>query len=70
MNLKNYTLNTIQSIAITGLVISFVAQIGLLIVGREINHFWYLYPSWVIIFGIGALLKQFAPAPHDHDHHH
>lgn len=71
MNFKNYTLNTIQSIAITGVVISLAAQIGLVLVGREINHFWYVYPSWVLIFVVGAIIKQFtAPIPHDHDHQH
>ena len=71
MNLKNYTLNTIQSLAITGLVSSFAAHIGLLVVGREVNNFWYVYPSCVLIFAVGAIIKQFtAPIPHDHDHHH
>jgi hypothetical protein len=68
-----YSLNTMQMLAVTGIIISLFAQLILLLVGKEVHNFWAVYPTWVGVFGIGSLFKHFGPAAHHHhgdDHHH
>lgn len=67
MERKTYTLNTMQMLAVTGIIISMVAQLALLITGKTVNNFWAVYPTWIGVFGVGSLFKHFGPAAH-HEH--
>lgn len=73
MEKKTYTLNTMQMLAVTGIIISLVAQLALLITGKQINNFWAVYPTWIGVFAVGSAFKHFGPAAqHEHgdEHHH
>lgn len=58
----------LQTISIVGVILTLVAHIILLIRGKEIPDFWYIYPTWVFIFFLGWLLRKIFGSS-DHHHH-
>ncbi|MFN8416619.1 MAG: hypothetical protein U0U66_09825 [Cytophagaceae bacterium] len=60
-------LNTFQVIAITGLVFSALAHLGLYLVDKKVENYYYLYPTWIIVFVVAYLINPFLPKD---DHHH
>lgn len=60
-------LNAFHTISITGIVFSVFAQVLLWIFAKQIVNFWYLYPTWVLVFLFGYLWNVIDK---DDDHHH
>jgi hypothetical protein len=63
--LKNLEINLFQNIALTGIALSIMAQVGLLLMGKQVNSFWYVYVVWGVVLVLSSVIK--APS---HDHHH
>lgn len=59
-------LNFFQSLSVTGLILSFAAQMMLLLVGKEVKTIWALYPTWIFVFLLGTAFRFFG----SNDHHH
>ncbi len=62
-------LNAFHTISITGIVFSLFAHLLLLIFDKDITHFWYLYPTWVLVFLFGYLWNVIDKKD-EHGHHH
>lgn len=60
-------LNGIQSLSVVGIIFSIFVQVTLFFIDKHIPNIWALYPSWIIIFFIGYLVKKFGK---DEDHVH
>lgn len=67
--MKIPALNTIQTIALTGVITSLCSQLGLSIAEKTVEGFWKLYPVWAGVFLIGSLIRIFYKGELD-DHHH
>lgn len=67
MYISTMKLNAFQVIAITGLIFSALAQLGLYLLGKKVENFHYLYPTWAIVFFVAFLVNPFLPKD---DHHH
>jgi len=69
--MKLPALNTLQAISFTGLITSILAQVGLLLIGKEVYNFYYVYPAFAGIFIVGTILRytKFANGRADHHHH-
>jgi hypothetical protein len=63
-------LNTFQSIAVAGVCTSVASQIGLLLMGKEVANFIYVYPVWVGVFLLGTFVKMNSKSGGHHHHHH
>ena len=61
-------MNSFQVIALTGLVMTAIAQLILMLIGKEIPSFELLYPCWLVLY-IGGLLRNIFAKPDDHHHH-
>ena len=61
-------MNSFQVIAITGLIMTGLAHLVLLILKKVIPSFELLYVCWLALYIIGLLRNLYAK-PHDHDHH-
>lgn len=72
MNLKKLfqlrEMNTFQVIAVTGFVMTLVAQAVLHFLNKTIPNFEWLYICWLILF-IGGYLRNITAKPDDHHHH-
>jgi len=64
--IRNFEFNFFQSISLTGLVVSIFAQTGLFLLEKKVEHFWWVYIIWVVVF----VVSSFFPASDPHDHHH
>ena len=70
---KFWNFNIWQNISATGLIVSALAQIGLLIAERNVDTFTNLYWVWLLVFAAGTLLKYYyfkngiEPGHHHHD---
>ena len=70
---KFWNFNIWQNISATGLIVSALAQIGLLIAERNVDNFTNLYWVWLFVFAAGTLLKYYyfkngiEPGHHHHD---
>jgi len=70
---KFWNFNIWQNISATGLIVSALAQIGLLIAERNVDNFTNLYWVWLLVFAAGTLLKYYyfkngiEPGHHHHD---
>jgi hypothetical protein len=62
-------LNSFQVIAIFGIIFSVVAQVILWILDKTVEHYIYLYPTWVAVFIVGMLINPYL-SKYDDDHHH
>lgn len=62
-------MNSYQFVAATGLVMTLVANIIMLLIGKTMNNFEALYLCWVVLFSIGTIVN-YNSNPEDHDHHH
>ncbi|SDK30168.1 hypothetical protein SAMN05421823_102396 [Catalinimonas alkaloidigena] len=67
--MKYLELNAIQSISVTGVITSVMAQGFLYLFDKTVDQFWALYPSWVAIFLIGTLVRVYRGKHLDHHHH-
>ena len=75
MNLRKlYSLremNSFQVIALTGLVMTLLANLVLHLVGKVIPDFELLYLCWLVLFIFGFLRNVYVrPGEDDHHHHH
>ena len=52
--------NAFQTLSVVGLIFSFAVQMILILVGKKVDHVWALYPTWVLVFCFGYLLKKFS----------
>jgi hypothetical protein len=69
--MKTIELNFFQTIAFTGLIVSFLAQGGLKVIEKQVNNFEYLYIIWVVVFMIGSGIKfYYRNSDEAHHHHH
>lgn len=66
MKLLN-NLNLFQTLAFVGLIFTVVTHIILLVIEKSVNNFWALYPTWVLVFLFGSIVKKYIK---DEDHHH
>ena len=62
-------MNSFQVIALTGLIMTGLAQLALQLVEKEIPGFERLYICWLVLFIFGLLRNLFVK-PHDDHHHH
>ncbi|MDX5421953.1 MAG: hypothetical protein LPK07_03305 [Hymenobacteraceae bacterium] len=62
-------MNSYQFVAATGLVMTLVAHVIMLIIGKSMENFEALYLCWTAFFSAGAV-ANFNSKPEDHDHHH
>lgn len=62
-------MNSYQFVAATGLVMTLVANIIMLLIGKSMHNFEALYLCWAVFFGAGTVVN-FNSNPDDHDHHH
>lgn len=62
-------MNSYQFVAATGLVMTIVANIILLFIGKSIESFSWLYFCWITFFTLGAV-ANYNSKPGDDDHHH
>jgi uncharacterized membrane protein len=62
-------MNSYQFIAVTGLVMTLLAHIILILIGKEIDNFYALYICWFVFFCIGTIVN-FNSNPRDDHHHH
>lgn len=60
-------MNAFQSISVVGLVFSVIVQASLLLMNKNIDNVWALYPTWVGVFILGTLIKKFSK---EEEHHH
>jgi K+-transporting ATPase A subunit len=60
----------IQSISLLGIVLSAVSQFGLMIAEKTVENFWAIYPSWIVIFIIGTIIRVMRKDTIAHHHHH
>lgn len=62
-------MNSFQVIAIVGIIFTVVAQGFLWLLDKTVEHYVYLYPTWVVIFIVGLLINPYL-SKYDDDHHH
>ena len=62
-------MNSFQVIAIVGIILSLVAHGILWIMGKTVENFAYLYPTWIGVFLLGLLLNPYLSKHDDHHHH-
>lgn len=67
---KKFVLNFFQTIAVTGLCTTAAAQIGLMLIDKQVENFWMLYPSFAAMFLLGSVIKYFHLDQVDDHHHH
>ncbi len=60
-------LNALQAISVCGIIFSVAAQLLLIIFGKHVDKIWALYPTWIVVFIIGTILKKYLK---QEDHHH
>ncbi len=64
-------MNSYQFVAVTGLVMTVVAHIILIFLGKFIESFEALYLCWVVFFVLGTIANLRDDGQgHDHHHHH
>lgn len=59
-------LNAFHTISVTGIVFSIVSHFILWLVDKHVANFWYLYPTWALVFAFGYLWNVIDKD----DHHH
>ena len=62
-------MNSYQFVAATGLVMTLVANIIMLLIGKSMHNFEALYLCWAIFFVAGTIIN-YNSSPDDHEHHH
>jgi hypothetical protein len=62
-------LNGFQSLSIVGLIFSVIVQIILILINKHVDTVWALYPTWVLVFILGFIIKKLTKEG-DHHHHH
>jgi putative Mn2+ efflux pump MntP len=62
-------MNSFQVIAIVGIIFTVVAQGLLWVLDKTVEHYVYLYPTWVAIFIFGLVINPYL-SKYDDDHHH
>lgn len=62
-------MNSYQFVAATGLVMTVVANLIMLLLGKTMDNFNALYICWFVFFSLGTI-ANFNSKPDDHDHHH
>jgi L-asparagine transporter-like permease len=63
-------LGALQTISIFGIIFGLIAQLILWLMGKQVDNYMLLYPTWVVIFLVGWVIKKYAKNEHDHHHHH
>lgn len=63
-------MNSFQVIAVTGLIMTGLAHLVLLVVKKEIPSYELLYACWLALYAFGLIRNLYAKPNHDHDHHH
>jgi uncharacterized membrane protein len=64
-------MNSYQFVAATGLVMTILANLILLFLGKTVENFNLLYLCWFVFFGAGTVVNiRSKPGDHDHHHHH
>lgn len=62
-------MNSYQFVAATGLVMTIVANLIMLFLGKAVDNYNALYLCWAVFFTLGTV-ANFNSKPSDHDHHH
>ena len=62
-------MNSFQVIALVGIIFTIVAQGILWVMGKTVEHYVYLYPTWVAVFVLGLVLNPYVSKHDDHHHH-
>ncbi len=63
-------MNSYQFVAATGLVMTLVANLILLFIGKSVDNFNALYICWFTFFAIGTYVNFNSKPGNDHHHHH
>ena len=61
-------LNAFQVIAVFGIIFSAASQGLLWLLDKQVANFYFLYPTWVLVFIAGMIINPFLPKD-DHHHH-
>jgi hypothetical protein len=62
-------MNSYQFVAVTGLIMTFIAHMILWFIDKAINNFEALYLCWIVFFALGTIVN-YNSKPNDHGHHH
>jgi hypothetical protein len=68
--MKSIELNALQTISITGVIVCLLAQLGLYLIDKNVDSFWAVYPTWVVVFAAGTILRYLSSHSDDDHHHH
>jgi hypothetical protein len=64
-------MNSYQFVAATGLIMTLLANLILVLIGKHVENFEALYLCWFVFFGAGTVANyKSKPGNHDHHHHH
>lgn len=61
-------MNSYQFVAMTGLVMTILANLILLFIDKTVDNFNALYLCWFVFFGLGTIVN-FNSKPDNHHHH-
>ncbi|MCC9166780.1 hypothetical protein [Pontibacter harenae] len=64
-------MNSYQFVSATGMIMSLVAHVILVIIGKSIQNFEALYICWFVFFTLGTIVNlRNNDDDHGHHHHH
>lgn len=63
-------MNSYQFLALTGLVMTLLAHLILLLVHKKIANFQALYVVWLVSFSLGTIANLRSKPGQEHHHHH
>lgn len=63
-------MNSYQFVAATGLVMTLLAHVILMLIGKSIENFTALYICWAVFFTLGAIANFNSKPGEGHHHHH
>jgi hypothetical protein len=63
-------LNAFQTLAVFGIIFSGIVQLALMLIEKNVETIWALYPTWIGVFIFGTILKRYVKYDDDHSHQH
>ncbi|MCU0428485.1 MAG: hypothetical protein MUF42_00810 [Cytophagaceae bacterium] len=61
------SLNGFQTLSIVGVFFSVFCQLVLFLINKKVDNMWALYPTWLLVFMLGTVLRFFSKDDH---HYH
>ncbi len=63
-------MNSYQFVATTGIIMTLVAHLILMLLNKTVENFAALYACWVVFFTLGTFVNFNSKANDDHHQHH